>query len=67
MYKNSSVLCVYNRFNFEPTRGDGVYLYRKDGTKVLDFAGAIAVNVLGYNNKIVEKAMLKQLNKGFFS
>ena len=67
MYKNSSVLGVYNRFDFEPTRGDSAYLYREDGSKVLDFAGAIAVNVLGYNNKIVERAMLKQLNKGFFS
>ena len=58
---------TYVRFNFEPVRADGVYLYDKNGNKVLDFAGGVAVNVLGYNNHAIEKAVIKQLHKGFFS
>ncbi len=67
MYNNSSVLGVYKRFNFEPKRADGVYLYGENGERVLDFSGGVAVNILGYNNKVIEKALLKQLNRGFFA
>ena len=64
---NSAVLDVYNKFDFEPIRGDGVYLFDKDKRKILDFSGGIAVNALGYNNSTIEKALIKQLNRGFFA
>ena len=67
MYKNSAILGVYNKFNFEPTRANGAYFYDKDGRKVLDFCGGVAVNVLGYNNHIIETAIIDQIHKGFFS
>ena len=31
-------------FNFQPIKGNGVYLYDKDGHKVLDFAGVQIVD-----------------------
>ena len=63
----SSILNVYSRYNFVPVKAKGVYLYDKYRNKKLDFLGGVAVNVLGYNNSIINKAIQKQMNKGFFS
>ena len=63
----SSILDVYNRYDFVPVKAKGVYLYDKNGRKMLDFLGGVAVNVLGYKNKIIEKAIRKQINRGFYS
>ncbi|AGB40729.1 acetylornithine/succinylornithine aminotransferase [Halobacteroides halobius DSM 5150] len=41
-------------------KGQGVYLYDKDGTEYLDFTAGIAVNALGYNHPQVTKAIQKQ-------
>lgn len=63
----SSILDVYSRYSFVPVKANGVYLYDNNGKKVLDFIGGVAVNVLGYKNKIVEKAIKKQMKRGFYS
>ena len=63
----SSILDVYSRYNFMPVKAKGVYLYDKNGKKVLDFLGGVAVNVLGYKNKIIENAIKKQIKRGFYS
>ena len=63
----SSILDVYSRYDFIPVKAKGVYLYDKNGKKVLDFLGGVAVNVLGYNNKIIKKAIKKQVKRGFYS
>jgi len=63
----SSILDVYSRYNFTPIKAKGVYLYDKNGNKKLDFLGGVAVNVLGYNNSVINNAIKKQIDKGFFS
>ena len=63
----SSILDVYSRYDFVPVKAKGVYLYDKDGRKVLDFLGGVAVNVLGYKNKALENAIKKQMRRGFYS
>lgn len=44
-------------------RGDGVYLYDKEGKEYLDCVGGIAVNSLGYNNKEYLDALKAQMDK----
>lgn len=44
-------------------RGDGVYLYDKEGKEYLDCVGGIAVNALGYNNKEYLDALKAQMDK----
>ena len=63
----SSILDVYSRYSFVPVKAKGVYLYDNNGKKVLDFLGGVAVNVLGYKNKIIENAIKKQMKRGFYS
>ena len=55
-------------FNFQPIKGNGVYLYDKDGYKVLDFAGGnFGNNILGYSNPVVEKCIINNLHSGILS
>lgn len=56
-------LQTYNRLTPEIDRGDGVWLYDKSGEKYLDMFAGLAVNVLGYNNQAVSKAITEQLKK----
>ena len=41
---------VYPRSEVRPVRGEGVYLFGEQGEKYLDFAGGIAVNLLGHGH-----------------
>ena len=43
-----------------PVRGEGVYLYGEQGEKYLDFAGGIAVNLLGHGHPHLTEAIAKQ-------
>ncbi|CAN5442348.1 aspartate aminotransferase family protein [soil metagenome] len=54
---------VYNRLPLEIERGEGSYLYTTDGRKLLDMFGGLAVNVLGYDHKKVNKAVAEQCSK----
>ena len=55
-------------FNFQPIKGNGVYLYDKDGHKVIDFAGGnFGNNILGYSNPVVEKCIINNLHSGILS
>ena len=51
---------VYPRSPVRPVRGEGVYLYGEDGTKYLDFASGIAVNLLGHGHPHLTKAIQEQ-------
>src|SRR5947199_8954551 len=51
---------VYPRSPVRPVRGEGVYLYGEQGEKYLDFAGGIAVNILGHGHPILTKAIQDQ-------
>ena len=51
---------VYPRSPVRPVRGEGVYLYGEQGEKYLDFAGGIAVNILGHGHPHLTKAIQDQ-------
>ena len=51
---------VYPRSPVRPVRGEGVWLYGEDGTKYLDFASGIAVNLLGHGHPHLTKAIQEQ-------
>jgi len=51
---------VYPRSPVRPIRGEGIYLYGEQGEKYLDFAGGIAVNILGHGHPHLTKAIQDQ-------
>ncbi len=54
---------TYKRLPLEIERGDGCYLFTKDGTRYLDFFGGIAVNALGHNHPRLCRAVEEQIHK----
>ncbi|MCX6135230.1 MAG: aspartate aminotransferase family protein [Ignavibacteriales bacterium] len=54
---------TYKRLGLDIERGEGVYLYAKDGKRYLDFFGGLAVNALGYNHSGINKAIIDQVKK----
>src|SRR5689334_6298173 len=54
---------TYKRIPLEIDRGDGVYLYTKDGKRYLDMFAGLAVNALGYQHPAVVKAIDAQVRK----
>ncbi len=56
-------LSTYNRVPVEIERGEGVYLYDKDGTRYLDFFSGLAVNALGYAHPRIVEAVSAQIAK----
>ena len=54
---------TFHRLPLEIDRGEGVYLYAKDGKRYLDFFGGLAVNALGYNHPRVTAAIEKQIHR----
>ncbi len=57
------LLHTYNRYQIVFEKGEGVYLYDKDGKKYLDFFAGIAVSALGYHYKDFDDALKKQIGK----
>lgn len=53
---------TYNRYQICLEKGDGVYLYDREGKKYLDFGAGIAVFALGYNNKKYNEAIKAQVD-----
>jgi acetylornithine/N-succinyldiaminopimelate aminotransferase len=51
---------VYPRCGFRPVRGEGAWLISEDGSRALDFAAGIAVNLLGHGHPHVTQAIQKQ-------
>ncbi|MGB3739241.1 MAG: aspartate aminotransferase family protein [Pontixanthobacter sp.] len=51
---------VYPRCDVRPVRGDHCHLIDEDGTRYLDFASGIAVNLLGHSHKGLIAAIQKQ-------
>jgi acetylornithine/N-succinyldiaminopimelate aminotransferase len=54
---------TYKRLPLDIERGEGAYLYARDGKRYLDFFGGLAVNALGYNHPRVNKAILDQVQR----
>ncbi len=51
---------VYPRSHVRPVKGEGPYLIDEDGTRYLDFASGIAVNLLGHNHPHLISAIQRQ-------
>ena len=51
---------VYPRCDVRPVRGEGCHLVSEDGTRYLDFAAGIAVNLLGHSHPGLIGAIQKQ-------
>src|SRR6266852_4308594 len=51
---------TYKRIPLEIDRGEGVYLYGRDGRRYLDLFGGLAVNALGYAHPKVLLAIQQQ-------
>ncbi len=62
-HANQYFLNVYKRFPLDVEKGEGVYIFDKQGKKYLDFLSGIAVNALGYQHPEIERAILKQLKR----
>ena len=67
MTADNSVINRIKKFYFEPLRGDKECLYGANGKKILDFQCGINGHILGYNNPLIEKTIIHQIQKGFFS
>ncbi|MGO8778681.1 MAG: aspartate aminotransferase family protein [Rhodomicrobium sp.] len=59
----SAVLGTYARANVEFDRGEGAYLWTPAGDRYLDFAGGVAVNVLGHAHPHLVEALNAQAQK----
>jgi acetylornithine/N-succinyldiaminopimelate aminotransferase len=51
---------VYPRSEVRPVKGEGPYLIGEDGTRYLDFASGIAVNLLGHSHPHLIAAIQRQ-------
>ena len=56
----SPLMPVYPRCGVRPVRGDHCHLIDEDGTRYLDFASGIAVNLLGHSHPGLTKAVQEQ-------
>ena len=45
-------------------KGDGCYVWDEDNNKYIDFICGLLPIIIGYNNKQINRAIAKQLNKG---
>ncbi|MBI3189299.1 MAG: aspartate aminotransferase family protein [Ignavibacteriales bacterium] len=54
---------TYKRLPLEIEKGEGVYLYTKDGQRYLDMFGGLAVNALGYGHTAILRAIQEQSAK----
>ncbi len=55
-----NILETYSRKNVSFKKGDGIWLYTDDGTKFLDCASGIAVNILGHCNEKLVNVLIEQ-------
>lgn len=53
---------TYKRLSLDIERGEGCYLYDRNGQRYLDFFGGLAVNALGYKHSRVNQAIVQQIN-----
>jgi acetylornithine/N-succinyldiaminopimelate aminotransferase len=58
-----TILPVYNRSKLQIERGEGVYLFTKDGKRYLDFVSGVAVNCLGHCPPKLVDALTAQAHK----
>ncbi len=54
---------TYKRIPLDIVKGEGCYLYDREGKQYLDLFGGLAVNALGYNNPRVNAAIAEQVSR----
>ncbi len=54
---------TYKRLSLDIVRGEGCYLFDRNGKRYLDFFGGLAVNALGYGHEAVKKAIREQIEQ----
>ncbi|MGA1847424.1 aspartate aminotransferase family protein [Deferribacter abyssi] len=59
----SYVMNTYNRYKLEFVKGEGSYLFDREGNRYLDFASGIAVTNLGHSNSEISKVICEQSKK----
>jgi len=59
---NKYFMNTYSPYDVAFERGEGSCLYDTEGKKYIDFLAGIAVNALGYNNPLINRAIKKQIN-----
>ncbi|KAF0816884.1 MULTISPECIES: acetylornithine transaminase [unclassified Cytobacillus] len=59
----SNLFPTYARWEVEPEKAEGSYLYDKNGKRYLDFTSGIGVCNLGHRPEAVQKSINEQLNK----
>jgi len=52
-----------NVYGMEPVKGKGAILFDKSGKKYIDMLAGVAVNVLGYNDPDINRAVKKQVDR----
>ena len=57
------ILPTYNRVNLDFERGEGAWLFTREGQRYLDFTAGIAVNVLGHAHPHLVAALTEQAGK----
>ncbi len=61
--ENKHYLNVFARLPIVLAYGEGCWVYDSEGKKYLDFLAGIAVNALGYGNKVLAEAIAVQAGK----
>ncbi len=59
----SNLFPTYARWEVEPEKAEGSYLFDKSGKRYLDFTSGIGVCNLGHRPAAVQKSINEQLNK----
>lgn len=59
----SALLPVFNRVDLAFEKGEGCWLYTRDGRRYLDFGSGIAVSSLGHANEALVTAMTEQARR----
>lgn len=61
--ESAALFYTYKRLPLEIDRGEGMYLYAKDGQRYLDMFSGLAVNALGYCHPKVVNAIREQTGR----
>ena len=62
-YINNLFVATYKKRPIVVDRGDGSYLFTKEGNNYLDFLSGISINNLGYSNPEIRQRIIEQLGK----
>src|SRR3972149_7077094 len=53
---------TYKRLTLDIVRGEGCFLFDREGKRYVDFFGGLAVNALGYHHRAINDAIKRQID-----